>query len=452
MSKVINPPAETAAAPASRKGRKGILKNRKFLIIAAAAILIGLVGGIRYYIYSSTHQTTDDAFIDGNVIQVSPKVSGYILKMHVKDNQEVQAGDLLAEIDPRDFQARLDQARATLDSSTARHQSARSNVALTEKTSRANVEQALAGVQSARSRVQAAVAQVTAGRGRLEQARAAVVAAVASAEQAKSEVLASEAELKWAQAELKRYQQLLERDEVSRQRVDEAETASQTAQARLDAAKQKVLAGQAQVTEARAAETAAAGALQQAQSAVGVATAGVTEAHGKLTAANAAPQQVAVSEAEAKSAGATIEQSQAAVQQAELELSYTKIYAPETGRVARKAIEAGSFVEVGQALMAIVPGDVWVTANFKETQLEGIKAGDPVDVTVDSYPGKVFKGHVDSIQAGTGARFSLLPPENATGNFVKVVQRVPIKIVFDQPYRDYLLAVGMSAVPSVKIK
>jgi membrane fusion protein, multidrug efflux system len=452
MTNVPDPPAESAAAPPSRNSRKGILKNKRFLVVAASVLLIGLILGIRYYIYSSSHRSTDDAFIDGNVIQISPKVAGYILKLRVKDNQEVQAGDLLAEIDPRDFQARLEQARATLDSTTAQHESAKSNVALTEKTSKANVEQALAAVQSARSNVQSAEAQVVAARGRLEQARAAIVAAVASAEQAKSEVLASEAELEWAQAELRRYEQLLERDEVSRQRVDQAATELKTAQARLDAAKQKVLAGQAQVKEARAAETAAAGALKQAESSVGVATAGVGEAHGKLNAAGAAPQQVAVSQAEAKSAGATIEQARAAVEQAELDLSYTRIYAPETGRVTRRAIEAGSFVEVGQALMAIVPGDVWVTANFKETQLEGIKVGDPVDVTVDSYPGTVFKAHVDSIQAGTGARFSLLPPENATGNFVKVVQRVPVKIVFDEPYPDYLLGVGMSAVPSVKIK
>ena len=154
------------------------------------------------------------------------------------------------------------------------------------------------------------------------------------------------------------------------------------------------------------------------------------EALGRLAQANTAPQQVAVSEAQVSSAGARIAELQAAVDQAELELSYTKILAPESGRVTRKAVEVGALVQVGQPLMAIVPGDVWVTANFKESQIGRIRPGQPVDLSVDAYPDKVFKGHVDSIQAGTGARFSLIPPENATGSYIKVVQRLPVKIVF----------------------
>jgi membrane fusion protein (multidrug efflux system) len=452
MTNTVDRSADAQVGAPSRKARRSFFKSRKFFIIAGLGLLILLILGIRYYLYAMTHQSTDDAYIDGNVIQVSPKVAGYIAKMYVKDNQEVKAGDLLAEIDPRDFQNRLDQARALLDASRARHQSAESSIALIKKTSTATVEEASAAAQSAASGVQAARAQVVAAEGRLGQARAAVITALANAEQARSEVTAAEAERNWAQAEAQRYQLLLERDEISRQRVDQAQTQLQTAQARLQAAQQKLSATVAQVSEARATEKAVGGGLEQAQSGVAVAKANVAEAHGKLTAAGAAPQQIAVSQAEARNAGASIEQTQAAVEQAELELSYTKILAPETGRVTRKAVEAGSYAEVGQALMAIVPGDVWVTANFKETQLEDIKVGQSVEVSVDSYPRTIFKAHVDSIQAGTGARFSLLPPENATGNFVKVVQRIPVKIVFDQPYQDLVLAVGMSAVPQVKIK
>ena len=166
-----------------------------------------------------------------------------------------------------------------------------------------------------------------------------------------------------------------------------------------------------------------------------------------------APQQVAVSEAQAETAGASIEQLRAAVEQAQLELSYTKIYAPETGRVTRKAVEEGALVQVGQPLMAIVSGGVWITANFKENQIGRLQPNQPVEIVVDAYPGKIFKGHVDSIQAGTGARFSLIPPENATGNYVKVVQRVPVKIVFDEPPNSqFLLAPGMSVQPEVKVK
>jgi membrane fusion protein (multidrug efflux system) len=208
------------------------------------------------------------------------------------------------------------------------------------------------------------------------------------------------------------------------------------------------------VTEARAATSAAAQNAQRAQTEISGARATVNEATGKLAQANTAPQQVAVSQAQAASASANLEQLRAAVEQAELELSYTKIYAPETGRIARKSVEVGALVQVGQPLMAVVPGDVWVTANFKESQIGNVRPGEPVDITVDAYPDKVFKGHVDSIQAGTGAKFSLIPPENATGSYVKVVQRVPVKIVFEPNQLDpqHVLAPGMSVVPEVKVK
>jgi membrane fusion protein (multidrug efflux system) len=247
---------------------------------------------------------------------------------------------------------------------------------------------------------------------------------------------------------------LFEKDEVSRQRLDQAIAAARTANAQVDAANEKVAAQEAQISEARAATSAESANTQRAESQVGAARAQVNEALGRLEQANTAPQQVAVSEAQAASAGANIEQLQAAVDDAELQMSYTKIYAPETGRVTRKSVEVGALVQVGQPLLAIVPGDVWVTANFKESQVGNIRPGQGVDVTVDAYPGRVFKAHVDSIQAGTGSRFSLIPPENATGSYVKVVQRVPVKIVFEPNQIDsqQLLAPGMSAVPEVKIK
>ena len=225
------------------------------------------------------------------------------------------------------------------------------------------------------------------------------------------------------------------------------------ATAELDAAKQKVVATQAQVNEARAAQDAAAQTAQRARTEIGGAKAGVSEAVGRLAQADTAPQEIAVSEAQAATASATTEQLRAQVAQAELELSYTKIYAPETGRVTRKSVEEGALVQIGQPLLAIVPGEVWVTANFKESQIGRMTPGETVEISVDAYPDKVFKGHVDSIQAGTGARFSLIPPENATGNYVKVVQRVPVKIVFDEPPdAKHMLAPGMSVVPEVAIR
>jgi membrane fusion protein (multidrug efflux system) len=186
---------------------------------------------------------------------------------------------------------------------------------------------------------------------------------------------------------------------------------------------------------------------------VGGAQAGVSEAVGHLAQANTAPQQVAVSQAQAETAGMSLEQLQSAVRQAELELSYTKIYAPESGRVTRKAVEEGVLVQPGQPLMAVVSGEVWVTANFKEDQIGKFTPGQSVEIKVDAYPDRTFKGHLDSIQMGTGSRFSMIPPENATGNYVKVVQRVPVKLVFDeQPDPSHMLAPGMSVEPEVRIK
>jgi membrane fusion protein (multidrug efflux system) len=424
------------------------------LIGGLIVLLIGLVFGVRYWLYARSHETTDDAFIDGHIVQISPKVSGYVAKVYVTDNQSVKAGDLLVELDPRDFEAKLAQAKAALNAGAAQQRQAQTQVTLTRVTTRANVRQASAGVQQARSGVAGARAGAASELSRTSQAQASIGTAEANMQQALSQVSAAEAEAARANADVQRYQLLYEKDEISRQRLDEAIAAARTANAQLNAARDKVAAAEAQVREARAATSAQASNAQRAQTQVSGAHAQVNEALGRLAQANTAPQQVAVSQAQAASAGANLQQLQAAVDQAELELSYTKIYAPESGRVTRKAVEVGALVQVAQPLMAVVPGDVWVTANFKESQIGNIRPGESVDITVDAYPNKVFRGHVDSIQAGTGARFSLLPPENATGSYVKVVQRVPVKIVFEPNQIDpqHLLAPGMSVVPEVKVK
>lgn len=433
--------------------KRPLYKRPAFLIVASIVIVAGLIFGLRYWAYSRSHESTDDAFIDGHIVQVNPKVSGYIAKVYVKDNQEVKEGDLIAEIDARDFEARLEQARAALSAGTARLKEARTGVELTRATARANVQQASATVQQARSGVESQRAAASAERTRITQAGAGVATAQANAAQARSQVAAAEAEATRAQADVARYQELFQKDEISRQRLDQAIAAARTAAAQLDAARQRVTAAEAQVSEARAAESTAAENARRAQTQIGGAQAGVSEAAGRLAQANTAPQQVAVSQAQAETAGASLEQLQAAVRQAELELSYTKIYAPESGRVTRKAVEEGVLVQPGQPLMAVVSGEVWVTANFKEDQIGKLKPGQSVEIKVDAYPDRTFKGHVDSIQMGTGSRFSLIPPENATGNYVKVVQRVPVKLVFDeQPDPGHMLAPGMSVEPEVRIK
>jgi membrane fusion protein (multidrug efflux system) len=435
--------------------RRRKLYQRPAVLIGAAIVLLLIIflGG-RYWLYARSHETTDDAFIDGHIVQVSPKVSGYVTKVYVTDNQTVKAGDLVAELDARDLEAKLDQAKAALNSGLAQQKQAETQVTLTRVSTHANVRQAAAGVQQARANERGARAGAASERSKTTQAGAGIGAAESNVQQARAQLSAAEAEAARANADVPRYQALFEKDEVSRQRLDQAIATARTADAQVEAARERVAALEAQTSEARAATSAQASTAQRAQTQVSAAQAQVNEALGRLSQANTAPQQVAVSQAQAASAGANLQQLQAAVDQAELELSYAKIYAPESGRVTRKAVEVGALVQVGQPLMAVVPGDVWVTANFKESQIGNIKPGQPVDITVDAYPDRVFKAHVDSIQAGTGARFSLIPPENATGSYVKVVQRVPVKIVFEQNQIDsqHQLAPGMSAVPEVKIK
>lgn len=428
-------------------------KHRKVLSVAAVVLIIGFIFGVRYWLYARSHESTDDAFIDGHIIQVSPKASGYVKKIYVSDNQQVKAGDLIAELDARDYEVKLQQAQAALDAGLAKENEAKTNVSLTRATSSATIQQARAAVRKSRTEVASSQAGAAGSQSRANQAAAAVTTAQANLAQMQAQVVAAQAEATRAAADVGRYQALYAKDEVSKQQLDQAVATANTARAELEAARQRVAAAEARVNEARSAQSAATQTAQQAQTQIGGAEAGVNEALGRLAEANTAPQSVAVSEAQAATAGATTEQLRAQVAQAELELSYTKIYAPESGRVTRKSVEEGALVQIGQPLMAIVPGDVWVTANFKESQIGRMAAGQPVEVTVDAYPDKTFKAHVDSIQAGTGARFSLIPPENATGNYVKVVQRVPVKIVFDEsPDPKHMLAPGMSVVPEVKVK
>jgi membrane fusion protein (multidrug efflux system) len=435
------------------KTKQPLYKQPLVLAAAAALLVAATFIGVPYYNYALSHEWTDDAFIEGRIIQLSSKVAGHVAQVHVSDNQEVTKGDLLVEIEPREYAARLAQGRAALQAAMARQQAAQATVALTQVTADAGVQQASSGLELTQAAVQTARAQVGSARSRFEQARAQVETALAHAAEAGAQILAAEAEAIRAEADVKRMQELARRDQISRQDLDQAIATARATRAQLEAARKKASAGEAQVAEARAAQQTAAESLRQTESQVAEAQARIGEALGRLASAQAAPHQVAVSRAQADLASAEVEQAQAAVEQAVIDLSSTQISAPTSGRVTRRSVEAGAYVHVGQALMAIVSRDVWVVANFMETQLADMRRGQPVEITVDAYPATRFKGRIDSIQAGTGARFSLLPPENATGNFVKVVQRIPVKIVFDSsPAPDHPLSPGMSAIPVVKVK
>jgi len=427
MSDVVDAPAHDARTPITSELPDGDGPFRDFdstqhlsaasrrrwikIGVIGAAVLIVAAVAVHYYLYAIAHESTDDAFIEGNIISMSPKLASYVTGLHIDDNRRVKQGDLLVELDPRDFEARLAHARANLAAAIAKHRSAEINVKVVDTTSGAGVDQANAALEAARR-------QLEETRSRMEQARA--------------QVAAAQAEATRADEDAQRYERLLKYHAVARQERDNAVAADQAATANLDATRQ--------------AQQAVADSSQRAQAQLG-------EAKARLSSAKAAPNRVAFSRAQVATSAAEIAQAEAEVRQAELDLSYTKIYAPQNGKITRKNVELGNYVQVGQTLFSIVPDRLWVIANFKETQLRHMRPGQPVTIAVDAYPDKEFHGHVDSIQAGSGARFSLLPPENATGNYVKVVQRVPVKIVFDDPPDpSYPLGPGMSVEPVVKVR
>lgn len=413
-----NPPVEKPAAaethsasPPPPSYAENFMRTRpRARMYLVGAILVLLVGGYFAWRYITSYESTDDAQVDGHLMPLSPRITGYIIKVNVDDNQYVQAGTVLAEIDPRDYQVAVDNARADLAVAQATAQSLNITVPITSvstssqtSASEADVENARAGISVAQKQHDAAVAQL----------------AQAQANDVK------------AQNDVVRYKQLVDKQEVSAQIYDQAVAAANANAAAVASATASVAAAQQQVTQARSR---------------------LLQADANLRSSSTGPQQVASSRARALSAEAAVQQKEAILEQAELNLLYTKIKAPVNGVVTKNA-EVGMNVQPGQQLFSIVPlDDVWVTANFKETQLKYMRPGQPAEVKVDAN-GRTYKGHVDSIAGLSGARSSLLPPENATGNYVKVVQRLPVKIVFEPGQTsDHYLRLGMSVTPNVKVK
>ena len=391
--------------------------------IGAAVAVAAVVGVLVWMVATAGRESTDDAQVDAHVTQVASRVGGTILRVHVEDNREAKAGSTLVEIDPRDYQVAVDKARAALADAEAAALAATTDVPITSQTGKSNVASAEGGVAEATSGIAGAEKQVEAAHARLASSQAKLREQEATATKASRDV--------------ERLRGLLAKDEISQQQFDAAVAAADATRAATDSAR-------AQVKEAEAgilvSET------QHAQS-----RAAERQAQAALQAARTAPDLVKQKSARAEVAQAQVAQAKSALQQAELNLLYTTVTAPVTGMVSRKSVEVGQVVQAGQPLLAIVPlENVWVTANFKETQLKDMRPGQKAVVKVDAYGGQSFTGHVDSIAAATGARFSLLPPENATGNFVKVVQRVPVKIVFEPGQdADHLLRPGLSVVPTV---
>jgi membrane fusion protein (multidrug efflux system) len=381
------PPSPGLAARLRRGGRA-----RTALVVVTLAVG---VAGILAWRHFSGRESTDDAQIDGHVNPVAARVGGTVLAVLVADNQPVEPGTLLVRIDPRDYEVARVRAQADLAENEATARAAHTTVPLTSTTATAQEAAADSDLAGAQARLAAAQAQLREAQGRERQTA----------------------------GDVERFRPLLARDEISKQLFDATATAADSARASREAAEAAVHSAEKAIDAARA----------------------------RLAQARTGREQVDIVSARAASAAAKVEMARAALEQAKLNLSYTEVNAPVGGVVSRKTVEVGQVVQPGQPLLAIVPlDDVWVTANFKESQLKSIRPGQPVEVAVDAYGGRTYRGRVDSIAAATGSRFSLLPPENATGNYVKVVQRVPVKIVLEPGQdRDHLLRPGMSVVPTV---
>jgi membrane fusion protein (multidrug efflux system) len=369
--------------------------RRRFVptLCGIALVFVLAAAGLYFFAHAMSYESTDDAFVSGHTIAVSPQIAGRIDKVFINDNQLVKKGDPIVEIDPRDYDAQRKQKQAALETTKAQAASAQ-----------AAVDQQIANVKSLQ----------------------------ATLEEDRADQRASQAQADQSADNLRRQQELYDRQVISVQDLINAQDTDRTNQANLDAAKLKVVSAEAQLLAGQA--------------------------------------QVRTFQALLQSLQAQEKQNAADLEAAQLNVSYTKISAPEPGRVTNKSVEPGDYVQAGQNLLALVPSNIWVTANFKETQLRLMRAGQPAEIEVDALGGKKFRGHVDSIQMGSGAAFSLLPPENATGNYVKVVQRIPVKILFDatragphQPDKSGIPAVnveevglplgpGESVVPRVKVQ
>jgi membrane fusion protein (multidrug efflux system) len=435
--------------PKPRKRRRRVV----MLVLLLALLAAGAVFGIPYLRYAMDHESTDDAFIEGTVANVSFRTAGHVEVVHIRDNQRLAAGDPIADLDPQPFQVRCRIARAALAAARAKLQGMEARVPLAKESTAADEQAAAAALDVAQAELVAARTQENVARAQLDGARIDVTVAEAEAQQATAAVVAARAQAALDAADLARQRSLFERKAISRADLDRAEAAAHVSEARVDAARKAEAAAAARLQQARTRVRVAEGTLAQETAAVQRAQAAVEEAQAKRRNAASQARQVAVAEADRDEQRAEVERAAATLAQAEMELGYTKLVAPVAGRVTKNTLTRGQWVEPGAAVLALVPDEVWVVANFKETQAGHIRPGQPVTIHVDAFPDHDFHGRVDSLQAGTGSRFSLLPPENATGNYVKVVQRIPVKIVFD-PLPDLArtpLAPGMSVVPEVLV-
>ncbi|MGC1784403.1 MAG: HlyD family secretion protein [Acidobacteriaceae bacterium] len=408
-SNAPNPNVQSQEETELRSPRRS---NRRRIFIIGGVVLALIIGGL-YWWHSTYYETTDDAQIDGNLVQISARISGNIIGVNVEDNQQVQKGQVLVTIDPRDAQAALDKGEANLATAKANYEAALANVPITVRSTGATLSGAAAGVQGALSTIAQSEKQLDA---------------------AQAQVLSAEAENTKAQLDLERYTPLVKRDVVSKQQYDAVVATAASANAQLAGAQAN---------------------LQGAQDQVRVANDRLGTERANYNSAETGPKQIAAQRARADAAAAEVQQAEASLETDRLNLSYTKILAPDDGIVNQKTAQVGQNVSAGQTLMTLIPlNNLWITANFKETQLNRMRPGQPVTLSVDAYGGRTYHAKVTQIGGATGSMLSLFPPENATGNYVKVVQRIPVRLDFTNPNenKDHLLRPGMSVTPKVRVK
>ena len=403
-------PSGTGVGPGRPLARRA--KRRMILLLAVLGLAL-IVTSVLLYRHYTAWESTDDAQIDGYIYPVSPRVSGYVVRVMVNDNQYVEAGTVLVQLDTKDFEVAVANAKATLANDQASAAASSTNVPLTSVNTSSQLFSVQADVESAKAGLAAAERQFDAAQASLRQAEA--------------------NDLK-AQDDVSRYKPLAAKDEIPQQQYTQAVNSQKATAAAVEAARASAAAAEQGVTQARAR---------------------VAQAQAQLQYAQTRPQQISVQRFRAQAAEAETQRAIAVLQQAQLNLQYATIVAPVSGIVGQRSVQPGQNVAPGQLLMTIVPLDsqnIWATANFKETQLKYMRPGQPVRITVDTYD-RTYDGHVLNIAGASGARYSLLPPENATGNYVKVVQRIPVKIVFEKGQDpEHLLRPGMSVEPNVRVR